>query len=778
MKYLIQLGLLLVSIAGLAPLAAQRQPRVVDSVQALVALTPSQSQPDVIVSDTTNGFRLFRYLPSSTEDTNTSAVFGTSIGTGRWKRLPLLGQTNSTQYLTSEAALSGTDPVNGYFARVFTGSTSGDWTWNPAEGGPDVSGERVRPTNYVTGSWIKTTAWATSKSIAANKAAALDLSGQIVASSATKQQVDNTSTFASTITGLRSFGTNLNNGTVVYVSGYYASGDGGGGSYYYDSSDTSSADNGYDVIVGQYGARFKALVIGEVNARRFGVHPSASQSTNVAGLNYALTNYGAVYLPRGTYQINETVYAYRAGGSVNFRGDGKNLTELVQYSSDVELLRFGNTSSSLSGMALIYNTQQSAGLSGLSPTTNTNSYALSLYRAGRFAVRDVRTYNAFVGVGVLSESDANRYAFSGSFDNLDVRCSTYIPIFIQAGSGAGNTGNTFNNTYINQLADDGTTLVPCVNMVRVASCTEGVWNQLNLEAALVHSHLIRIEETVDVQTFNSVHIEYVQPTNASTVATFYLSDNNALIVNGLQYERFYFTTTNGCSGNYSHLRFAGSNIRAQINGLRINTNRWDSAGPAVNTDIANAFRVVIGAPASGTISGCRAVFFAADQGSTFSDGSYPSALGSRFLLEGSRGTASTDPMPLLWRWNEQVQAEEVLEASSGTTRRMLYSNTDPSSGSYSWTSGDRVRRVSSPTTGSTMEFICTSTGTPGTWFRQGGQIGFRNMAAVAGTNPYSTSLLYPLMVGEIVINTTPTPNEVWIGVNTSSGTTDSWQRIN
>jgi hypothetical protein len=166
-------------------LHAQRTPRVVDSLSVLPTLVPSASQPDVIVSDGTNGFRLFRYLPSNSENTNTTEVIGTSTGTGRWKRLPLLGQTNSIQFASSESALSGTDPVNGYFARVFTGTASSDWSWSATEGGPDVTGERIRPTNYVTGSWIKGTAWATSKSFSGSKAGAFDSSGAVVPATGT-----------------------------------------------------------------------------------------------------------------------------------------------------------------------------------------------------------------------------------------------------------------------------------------------------------------------------------------------------------------------------------------------------------------------------------------------------------------------------------------------------------------------------------------------------------------------------------------------------------------
>jgi hypothetical protein len=93
------------------------------------------------------------------------------------------------QFVSAESDLYSTDPTNGYVARVFTGTTATDWNWNSAEGGPDVSGERIRPTNYVTGSWIAGTSWATSKSASSSKAAVFNSSGQLQSSSATATEL-------------------------------------------------------------------------------------------------------------------------------------------------------------------------------------------------------------------------------------------------------------------------------------------------------------------------------------------------------------------------------------------------------------------------------------------------------------------------------------------------------------------------------------------------------------------------------------------------------------
>jgi hypothetical protein len=178
---------------------------------------------------------------------------------------------NGLQLVSSESALTAIDPTNGSAARVFNGSASSDWTWNSTEGGPDISGERIRPTNYVTGSWIKGTSWATSKASASNRGLRADANGQLVASDATSQQVDKGAMHVATIAALKALSTNLNSGQVVIVGGYNSNGDGGGGPFWYDGSDTTSTDDGGSVIVSTAGGmRFKRIILGAVTPLMWG----------------------------------------------------------------------------------------------------------------------------------------------------------------------------------------------------------------------------------------------------------------------------------------------------------------------------------------------------------------------------------------------------------------------------------------------------------------------------------------------------------------------------
>lgn len=83
-----------------------------------------------------------------------------------------------------------------------------------------------------------------------------------------------------TIADLRLLDTsNLGNGTVVRVAGYYTPGDGGGGDFRIDTTDTTTSDNGGSVIVTGSGARAKALFGDESPLLRWGAKTDGTDST-------------------------------------------------------------------------------------------------------------------------------------------------------------------------------------------------------------------------------------------------------------------------------------------------------------------------------------------------------------------------------------------------------------------------------------------------------------------------------------------------------------------
>jgi len=100
-----------------------------------------------------------------------------------------------------------------------------------------------------------------------------DGSGQLAASDATKQQAGKAAMQVPTIAALQALSTNLNDGQLIHIGGYWTNGDGdgGGGLFRLDASDTTRTSNGGTMIVSSAWQRFPAITTdGELSARRWG----------------------------------------------------------------------------------------------------------------------------------------------------------------------------------------------------------------------------------------------------------------------------------------------------------------------------------------------------------------------------------------------------------------------------------------------------------------------------------------------------------------------------
>lgn len=111
----------------------------------------------------------------------------------------------------------------------------------------------------------------------------------------------------------------------AFVLGYYARGDGGGGSYYIDPADTTSADNGGTIIVGNDGARWKLSYQGMISVKQFGAKGDSLNDDSFAIVK-AQSSSIAVYYPPGTYRCANKV---TLAGQVTMLGAGPKATSVL-----------------------------------------------------------------------------------------------------------------------------------------------------------------------------------------------------------------------------------------------------------------------------------------------------------------------------------------------------------------------------------------------------------------------------------------------------------------
>lgn len=111
------------------------------------------------------------------------------------------------------------------------------------------------------------------------------------------------------------------------VLGYYTSGDEGGGLYWYDAADTTSADNGGTVIVASDDARWKRSDTGDIiKARAFGAKAGVDCTTAIQAAIDACPAGGVVALPPSDCTITGRLTINK---SITLQGDTQYQTAII-----------------------------------------------------------------------------------------------------------------------------------------------------------------------------------------------------------------------------------------------------------------------------------------------------------------------------------------------------------------------------------------------------------------------------------------------------------------
>lgn len=203
-------------------------------------------------------------------------------------------------------------------------ANTGTWTRSPDwDGANDVGpGTRVyvySGTNY-TGTWI------------VGNTSAITIGTTSVTLSA--YTIDNLGRVFSTV-ALAKAATDLVNGQLVFITGYYATNDGGGGAYRYDSSSSDTANNGTIIALDTLAGRLVHTGHTVISVKTFGA-VGDGVTDDTAAIQAAVDALSAggggdLILPAGIYAISESLVIPWRVNLIGAAGDGSTIKPLASF---------------------------------------------------------------------------------------------------------------------------------------------------------------------------------------------------------------------------------------------------------------------------------------------------------------------------------------------------------------------------------------------------------------------------------------------------------------
>jgi hypothetical protein len=330
---------------------------------------------------------------------------------------------NVWQYATDAQDIAQLNPINGRWVKSNTGTAAGTWNFIYPSALPQDEDQGIIDSAAVTGGqWIRDSgAGTTAPTLGAAKGVVLDSNKNLVASLATKQQIDQTAMQVATVAAALALTTNLNDKQLINIGGYYSNGDGGGGLYRVDLTDTTSPSDGGSVLVTSAGTRLKAIFDNDnINVRRFGAKVDNATNDNTAvqaALAYQQLSTGlakTLFFPAGICRISQTIQAstrplYIAGaGCAATTTSGSSTIRMI--TDNTPIIKYTNDNEQVTNIKLDYlNYQVAANTSAIGIWYAHNSY--------KSVTRRVYITKAAYGIYSAANDDAWQHSFWDSYIN-------------------------------------------------------------------------------------------------------------------------------------------------------------------------------------------------------------------------------------------------------------------------------------------------------------------------------------------------------------------------
>lgn len=287
----------------------------------------------------------------------------------------------------------------------------------------------------------------------------------------------------------------------------------------------------------------------------------------------ALSEHKPLYVPYGTYKITQVLDWKQSNLRVIGGGMGTSGAKIRQHTDSIACVKIGGDYQHIDGLCFTYNSAQYS-------NTGANTVELRDVFMSRYSnIRAELGRNTVHQPQEDASGAGNNTVFSSLFENWQVIGYGLTGIRLQ-GYVANNTGNVWNNTYVqnnysgsNRSAADGAVLI--------ADSDETVFNQLNIEWCDQSDNeflrCVRAGSTV----INGLHFEGLTTLGGSSGGRglIRVADDSVLTVNGMVVLNNTFTTTGSSCQSIARL---GTDVnRIVINGLRMRNNTWTASKDAI-----------------------------------------------------------------------------------------------------------------------------------------------------------------------------------------------------
>jgi len=279
-------------------------------------------------------------------------------------------------------------------------------------------------------------------------------------------------------------------------------------------------------------------------------------------INYCLTSIGKCKLLLQSYSVDDSINI-RSGNVLE--GNSMDDTEIVfdYATTGTPIINVSALSAAVRNLKLRYNSTFSAAI----PTSDTGAYGIMMTDDGGSGVawcsfENLYIHTCFGGIG--TEVGSTKLWFNNVFTNIQIRNFEGWGLYTTDE----NSGNLFNSLYINNNWDrgGGTIAQDSLGLIYYGTGAQAVFNQLNLEHAVVSERYPCRFGADGRVTINNLHYEDISYTHATPSAILVSGTRSVVDITNIDFNS---VVADANQTQFSLIRFDGSAARYTINGFTV-----------------------------------------------------------------------------------------------------------------------------------------------------------------------------------------------------------------